>query len=138
MISIVKYYLQSQARDSLTRSESVLSTKSATPYISSPNLNGRKNIPQITFNTSKRRLSYKTSPAVVKTDPKTNSLKRSIPRKLSSIKSISPTFSVVGNKKNLGLGSVLGKQIVGSYKSLVEKSNFPSTGKAMHPYLIVI
>lgn len=127
----MKCNLQPQAANSIARSESILSTKSAVPYTSSPNLNRGKGIPQITLNTSKRRLSYKASPVVVKSNTKTNSLKRSIPRKFSSLKSISPTFGVVANKKNLGLGSVLGKEIVGSYKSLGEKNNLPSTGKLM-------
>ncbi|XP_077299862.1 uncharacterized protein LOC143920781 [Arctopsyche grandis] len=126
-ISVAK----SQVLEPRGRTGSTLSTRSAMPFASSPNLSNIKEISKASLSVSKRRLSYKISPAVVKSEMKTNSLKRSIPKKLSSITSISPSFGVVGGiKKNLGLGSVLGNPIVGSYKSLVDKSGINNSAKA--------
>lgn len=116
LVMFINYLIYFQTIEARPRSGSTVSSRSVLPYVSSPNLS-RIQESRTANTTLKKRLSYKTSPIGIK-----NSLKRSIPRKISTISSsISPTFSVAGSKKTTS--GLFGHQLLGSYKSLNEKAS---------------
>lgn len=117
---------------------STLSARSGLPYASSPNLSRvQESKIRSASNTSLKRIKSASTNKIHTSNLQTrseaskpSSLKRSIPKKLSSMAGISPTF---GARKSFGLSSVLSNQVSGTYKPLTDRF---SLGGASCKYLL--